>query len=152
MSALTLSPGRLAGKHLRTDVPDTTVINPAWQGAGVLGLYNATLRQLPPQKPCAVLEQGVGRTPGVTDWERREHWIHDNPDWYLGVGALFQPADMSIGGAGGGPGLQTPVPVQTLLALRYIQNREAQTTPGSSSQRTVPLPRAQTNTATAVLI
>lgn len=150
MSALSVSAGIASGKHPNVN-PNPTVYNPSTIGPLDLGAYNLTARQLPPQKPCAVLEQGIGRTPGVTDWERREHLVHDNPDWYLGVGALFQPADMSIGGAGGGPGLTVAVPVPGQIALAYIQNSEAQTVPGSFSQRTVYLPPASTNTRRAVL-
>jgi hypothetical protein len=148
MSCITVSAAVRSGKHVQS----ITEIQPVpldYMGDGPgLGAVNLTLRQLPPAKPNAVLEQGVGRSQ-VTGWERQDHIIHDNSAWSLGVGALFQPADLT--GGGGGPSVQTPIPISTQLALEYIQNRERQSVPGSFSQRTVPAGRAQTNTAKAVL-
>lgn len=149
MGALTASAGIQSGKHAQT-IPDPDIIPLDFMGDGPgQGSMNVTLRQLPPTKPNAILEQGVGRAP-TTDWERREHIIHDNPDWALGVGCVFQPVDLS-GNGGGGPGLRTPIPVSSLIALNYIQNREAQSVPGSFSQRTVPAATAYSLTQTAVL-
>lgn len=147
MGALTASAGIQSGKHSQTN-PDPDIIPVDYMGEGPgLGSINLTLRQLPPQKPNAILEQGVGRSP-VTAWESQDHIVHDNPDWYLGIGALYQPADYS---GGGGPTVQTPIPISTQLMLEYIQNREAQTTPGSFSQRTVLPSRAVPNSTVAVL-
>lgn len=133
-------------------IPDPVIVPLDYVGEGPgLGAVNLVARQLPPQKPNAVLEQGVGRTPGVTDWERRVHVVHDNPDWSLGVGALFQPADTS-GGGGGGPSVQTPIPIPTQIALQYIQNREGMSAPGSRTQdRTVPAMPTLTNSQRALL-
>lgn len=148
MGALTASAAIQSGLHTQT-IPDPDIIPVDYMGDGPgLGSVNMTLRQLPPQKPSAILEQGIGRS-HVTAWESQDHIIHDNPDWYLGIGANFQPADYS--GGGGGPDVQTPIPISTRLALEYIQNREAQSVPGSQSQRTVIPARSVANTGVAVL-
>lgn len=148
MGALTVAAGIASGKHAQT-IPDPDIIPVEYLGDGPgSGAVNLTIRQLPPTKPNAILEQGIGRAPEQA-WERQDHLIHDNPDWYLGIGALFQPADIS--GGGGGPSVQTPIPISTRMALDYIENREAQSTPGATSQRTVIPAKAQTNTNKAVL-
>lgn len=147
MGCLTASAGIQSGLHAQT-IPEIEPIVPVYLGGAGVGAQNLTLRQLPPQKPSAILEQGVGRAE-PQQWERQDHRIYDNPDWSLGVGALFQPADLD--GKGGGPSVQTPIPVSSQIALEYIQNREAQSVPGAAGQRTViPMP-AQTNTSQAVL-
>jgi hypothetical protein len=148
VGALTASAAIQSGKHAQT-IPDPDIIPVYYMGEGPgLGALNMTLRQLPPQKPNAVLEQGVGRS-HVTAWEAQDHIVHDNPDWYLGIGANFQPADYS--GGGGGASVQTPIPISTRLALDYIQNHEQQSVPGASSQRTVIPARSVPNTNVAVL-
>jgi hypothetical protein len=146
--AITVSAAVASGLHAQT-IPDPVIIPIDYMGDGPgLGSENIGLRQLPPTKPNAILEQGIGRAPGYSDWERKDHAVHDNADWYLGIGAVFQPADYQ---GGAGPTLQTPIPVSTLVTFNYIQNHEAQSVPGSFSQRTVPAPLALANTATAVL-
>jgi hypothetical protein len=70
--------------HQLIDIPIDTIGPPG------LGVQVLTRNVKPPIKPQPEDEWGIGRSPGQ-EMTQQEFRIHDNPDWYLGTGAHYDP-------------------------------------------------------------
>lgn len=70
--------------HELINIPIETI------GDRIVGAPVLTRNIKPPMRPQPEDEMGIGRSPGQEITHARFE-IHDNPDWYLGTGAHYDP-------------------------------------------------------------